>query len=113
MSAPRGNDDPGLDAARVLRARERLAGPLRALVESLDRAGHDGVASFFREAELALDAAVTPEDLQAVFLQRLALSGPVALQGGVGPMEIGMLDDLLCLAQEISMAFIEASGTLH
>lgn len=113
MSGAVAGGDDALDRARVARATERLDGPLGALVEALDRAGHDGAAGFFRAAREQLRAAVTPQDLQAVFIERLAPSGPVALRAGVGPIEIGMLDDLLALAQEISLAFMAPSEGLH
>ena len=89
--------DGGIEAdlVRVAEAKGRLAKPLRRLVECLEREGKTTVVEFFCETESALDASVTPEDLQAVFMQRLALSGPVALQARVGAESLDLLDDVL------------------
>ena len=46
-------------------------------------------------------------------MQRLALSGPVALQARVGAESLDLLDDVLSLAQEISLGFMEPGNTLH
>ena len=107
--------DGGIEAdlVRVAEAQGRRAKPLRRLVDCLEREGKTTVVEFFCETESALDASVTPEDLQAVFMQRLALSGPVALQARVGAESLDLLDDVLSLAQEISLGFMEPGNTLH
>ncbi len=105
--------DADLDRARVAEARGRLLPPLDRLVASVERDGKAVALDYFRTTRDELAASVTPDDLQAVFLQRLAPSGPVALQARVGAESLALLDEVLELAQEISMAFIEPSPTLH
>jgi len=107
------DEDAELDRARVAEARIRLLPPLDRLVASVERDGKPVALDYFRATREELAASVTPDDLQAVFLRRLAPSGPVALQARVGVESLALLDEVLELAQEISMAFIEPSPTLH
>ena len=66
-----------------------------------------------RGGETEIAASSTPDDLQAVFLRRLAPSGPVALQARVSPESFALLDRVLEVAQEISFDFLEPEPTLH
>jgi hypothetical protein len=106
-------DESGPDLERVADARERLLPPLDRLVASVERDGKAVALDYFRATRDELAASVTPDDLQAVFLRRLAPSGPVALQARVGAESLALLDEVLELAQEISLEFIEPSPTLH
>lgn len=113
MSGSQEPDDDGVLDDRVADARVRLGPALARLIASLERDGKPAALEWFRDTRDALAEAVTPDDLQAIFLGKLAPSGPVALQARVGAESLALLDDVLALAQEISLAFIEPGPTLH
>ncbi|MFM7140933.1 MAG: hypothetical protein ACKOCT_00395 [Alphaproteobacteria bacterium] len=106
-------DDDAVIDDRVVDAQARLLPPLDRLVASVERDAKPAAIDYFRKTREELAASVTPDDLQAVFLRRLAPSGPLALQARVGAESLALLDRVLEVAQEISLEFIEPEPTLH